>query len=86
MLKAIVPDVPPLPNRRRHEWARWDACIFVKDPDSLFEEFRERDASFVSELSFIDEGLWGFEVADGDGYVLAFFHLRDEQSDPEIRP
>jgi hypothetical protein len=33
-------------------------------------------ASFVKRLSFIDEGLWGFEVTDADGYVLAFFHLR----------
>jgi hypothetical protein len=29
-------------------------------------------------LSFINEGLWGFEVTDVDGYVLAFFHLRRE--------
>jgi len=71
MLKAILPDVPPLPNRTRHEWARWDAYVVVDDPDSLFEEFRGRGASFVSEPSFIDRGLWGFEVADADGYVLA---------------
>jgi len=32
----------------------------------------------VKELSFIDEGLWGFEIADADGYVLAFFRLRKE--------
>jgi catechol 2,3-dioxygenase-like lactoylglutathione lyase family enzyme len=79
MLKAIRPDVLPQPNRTRHEWARWDAYIYVGDPDALFEEFRERGASFVSELSFIDEGLWGFEVTDADGYVLAFFNLRDEE-------
>ena len=35
-------------------------------------------ASFVKELSFIDDGLWGFEVTDADGYVLAFFRTRDE--------
>jgi hypothetical protein len=34
---------------------------------------------FVKKLSFIDEGLWGFEVNDADGYVLAFFHLRRDQ-------
>jgi hypothetical protein len=76
MLKAIMPDVLPQPNHTRHEWARWDAYIYTLDPDALFEEFRRRGASFVKTLSFIDEGLWGFEVTDADGYVLAFFHLR----------
>ncbi|HZH42340.1 MAG TPA: VOC family protein [Gemmatimonadales bacterium] len=78
MLKAIGPDVLPCPNRTRHQWARWDACVYTLDPDPLFHEFKERGASFVKELSFIDDGLWGFEVTDADGYVLAFFRRRDE--------
>jgi len=78
MLKAITPDVLPRPNHTRHEWARWDAYIYALDPDTLFQEFKERGASFVKELSFIDTGLWGFEVTDADGYVIAFFQLRDE--------
>lgn len=73
MLKAILPDVLPCPNHIRHEWARWDAYIYTLDPDALFDEFKRRGASFVKELSFIDDGLWGFEVTDADGYVLAFF-------------
>lgn len=77
-LKTITPDVLPCPNHTRHPWARWDAYIYTMDPDSLFAEFRERGASFVKELSFIDEGLWGFEVTDADGYVLAFFRTGDE--------
>jgi|SRR6187401_1694909 catechol 2,3-dioxygenase-like lactoylglutathione lyase family enzyme len=76
MLKAIVPDVLPCPNHTRHEWARWDAYIYTLDPDALFEEFSQRGVSFVKTLSFIDDGLWGFEIADADGYVLAFFQLR----------
>jgi hypothetical protein len=78
MLKAILPDVLPVPNHMRHEWARWDAYIYTLDPDPLFAEFKQRGASFVKELSFIDDGLWGFEVTDADGYVLAFFRTRDE--------
>ena len=78
MLKAILPDVLPRPNRTRHEWARWDAYIYTLDPDALFDEFRQRGVSFVTELSFIDEGLWGFEVTDADGYVLAFARVRNE--------
>jgi catechol 2,3-dioxygenase-like lactoylglutathione lyase family enzyme len=78
MLKTILPDVLPCPNHTRHEWARWDAYVYTLDPDTLFDEFRQRGVPFVKELSFIDEGLWGFEIADADGYVLAFFRLRDQ--------
>ncbi len=77
MLKAILPGVLPQPNHTRHEWARWDAYVYTLDPDTLFDEFRRRGVSFVKELSFIDDGLWGFEITDADGYVLAFFQLRD---------
>jgi catechol 2,3-dioxygenase-like lactoylglutathione lyase family enzyme len=77
LLKAIAPDVLPCPNHTRHEWARWDAYIYTLDPDTLFEEFRQRGTSFVKPLSFIDAGLWGFEIADADGYILAFFQLRN---------
>src|SRR5215467_6993035 len=78
MLKEILPDVLPCPNHTRHPWARWDAYIYTLNPDTLFDEFRQRGVSFVKELSFIDDGLWGFEITDADGYVLAFFQLRDK--------
>jgi catechol 2,3-dioxygenase-like lactoylglutathione lyase family enzyme len=78
MLKAIAPDVHPRPNHTRHGWARWDAYFYALDPDALFTEFQRRGASFVHELSFIDDGLWGFEVIDADGYVLAFFRTRND--------
>ena len=58
--------------------ARWDAYIYTLDPDALFDEFKQRGASFVKELSFIDDVLLGFEVTDTDGYVLAFFRVRKE--------
>ncbi|HEU5180208.1 MAG TPA: VOC family protein [Candidatus Polarisedimenticolia bacterium] len=78
MLKAITPEVLPCPNHTRHEWARWDASIYTSDPDVLFGELSRRGAKFHKDLSFIDSGLWGFEVTDADGYVLAFFKLRNE--------
>jgi catechol 2,3-dioxygenase-like lactoylglutathione lyase family enzyme len=78
MLKAILPDVLPCPNHTRHPWARWDAYIYTVDPDTLFDEYRQRGVPFVKELSFIDDGLWGFEITDADGYVLAFFQVRNE--------
>jgi len=83
MLKAIRPDVLPCPNRTRHEWARWDAFIYTADPGALFEEFRRSGASFLTELTVLDEGLWGFEVTDADGYVLAFARVGQERGLPE---
>ena len=77
MLKTITPDVLPCPNHTRHPWARWDAYVYTRDPDVLYEEFRGRGVSFGKDLSYIDDGLWGFELTDADGYVLAFFRLRD---------
>src|SRR5664279_1541370 len=56
MLKEIAPDVKPVPNHTRHEWARWDAYIYTLDPDRLFAEFKHRGAAFVQQLSFIDDG------------------------------
>jgi hypothetical protein len=32
----------------------------------------------VKDLSFIDDGLLGFEVSDADEYVIAFFRSRDQ--------
>ena len=78
MLKQILPDVLPMPNHTRHGWARWDAYVYTLDPDALYEEFAQRDVSIVKPLSLIDDGLWRFEIADADGYVVAFFRLRNE--------
>ena len=78
MLKTVAPDVLPCPNHTRHEWAPPDANIYSMDPDALFDEFSRRGASFVKKLSFVEKGLWGFAIADADGYVLVFFQLRNE--------
>ena len=71
-LKAIAPDIKPVPNHTRHEWARWDAYISTADPDTLFEEYRSKGVSFHQPLKDDGDGLRGFEVADADGYVLFF--------------
>ena len=46
--------------------------------DGIGIMLRQRGVPFVKELSFIDDGLWGFEIADADGYVLAFFQVRNK--------
>jgi catechol 2,3-dioxygenase-like lactoylglutathione lyase family enzyme len=72
MLKAIAPEIKPIPNHTRHPWARLDAYVSSADPDALFEEYRSRGISFHKPLRDDEDGLRGFEVADADGYVLFF--------------
>jgi catechol 2,3-dioxygenase-like lactoylglutathione lyase family enzyme len=72
MLKAITPEVLPMPNPSRHQWARWDAYIHTPDPDALAEEFTSRGVSFRESLGINSDQLRGFEVMDADGYVLYF--------------
>ncbi len=73
LLKDI--GVAPVPNYTRDNKqgiARWDAFVYVQDPDALAEEFSLRKVDFFKELRDNDDGLRGFEVADADGYVLFF--------------
>ncbi len=72
MLKHISPDVPPLPNPKRHAWAKWDAFVSTADPESLASECSER--GLVLEVEDTEDGLRGCEIADADGYVLFFGH------------
>ena len=71
-LKAIAPDIKPVPNSTRHGWARWDAYISVPEPDALYEEFGSRGVIFQQPIKNDGDGLRGFEVADADGYILFF--------------
>lgn len=72
MLKAIAPEVKPIPNHTRHEWAPWDAYIAVAEPEKLYEEYQSREVPFHKPLHNNSDDLKGFEVKDADGYVLFF--------------
>ena len=72
MLKAIVPEVGPVPNPSRHPWAAWDAYVHVADPDALADEFTSRGLALHKPVSVNGDQLRGFEVKDVDGYVLYF--------------
>lgn len=64
--------VSPVPNSKRHLHLRWDAFVYVPDPDALAAEFAEQGAAFSRPLEDTHDGLRGFEIADPDGYVLFF--------------
>lgn len=70
MLKDV--GVDPLPNHKREPMARWDAYVYVPDPDALAAEFASRRVEFSEPLKDTHDGLRGFELKDADGYVLFF--------------
>jgi catechol 2,3-dioxygenase-like lactoylglutathione lyase family enzyme len=74
MFKAV--GVAPLPNCLRQAGARWDAYVYVPDPDSLASEFASSGVSLSAPLKDTDDGLRGFELTDVDGYVLFFGRTR----------
>jgi catechol 2,3-dioxygenase-like lactoylglutathione lyase family enzyme len=70
--------VEPVPNYTRdikQGIARWDAYLYVPDPDALAAEFLSRNVKFFTTLKDNedgDDGLRGFELKDADGYILFF--------------
>jgi catechol 2,3-dioxygenase-like lactoylglutathione lyase family enzyme len=78
MMKSI--GVDPVPNYTRDikkGIARWDAYLYVPDPDALAAEYASRNVEFFTPLHDNDEdGLRGFEVKDTDGYLLYFGRLQ----------
>jgi catechol 2,3-dioxygenase-like lactoylglutathione lyase family enzyme len=77
LLKDI--GVPPVPNHTRDVKkgiARWDAFVYVPDPDALAAEFASRSVEFFVPLQDTHDGLRGFELKDVDGYVLFFGRTR----------
>lgn len=64
--------IAPVANSARHPWMRWDAFIYVGDPDTLAAEFTANGVVFASPLEDTSSGLRGFEVSDPDGYILFF--------------
>ena len=70
MVKGV--GVDPLPNYKREPAARWDAYLYVPDPDALAVEFASRKVEFSEPLKDTHDGLRGFELKDADGYVLFF--------------
>jgi len=64
--------ISPIPNHQRHPWIRWDAFVYVADPDALAAEFAEHGAAFSAPLQDTHDGLRGFEIRDPNDYVLFF--------------
>ena len=71
-----------IPNHTRGDTAaRWDAYVYVPDPDALAAEFASREVTFSRPLQDTHDGLRGFELKDADGYVLFFGRPRENPDD-----
>ena len=73
MFKAV--GVEPVPNHTRDVGCgimRWDAYVYVPDPDALADEFASRGVEFFAPLQDTHDGLRGFDLKDTDGYLLFF--------------
>jgi catechol 2,3-dioxygenase-like lactoylglutathione lyase family enzyme len=73
-VKSVGESVEPVPNSQRHPDARWDAFVYVPDPDQLSVEFSGNGVVLSAPLKNTHDGLRGFEIKDSDGYVLFFGH------------
>jgi len=69
MLKGVR--CRPLPNYQRGAAARWDAYLYVPDPDALAApNLPSRNVEVSETTKDTLDGLRGFELKDCDGYVL----------------
>jgi catechol 2,3-dioxygenase-like lactoylglutathione lyase family enzyme len=59
-------DTSPLPNPSRNPSMRWDAYVYVPDPDALASEFADHGTAFSVPLKDTHDGLRGFEICDPD--------------------
>jgi uncharacterized glyoxalase superfamily protein PhnB len=74
MLKSIGTSGHSRPNCRVNPDSCWDAYIWVKDADALYEELKARGVKITREIENTDYGCRDFDVEDNSGYILCFGH------------
>lgn len=72
MLKSLDSTGHVRPNHRVNPDSCWDAYIWVKDADALYEELRARGVKITREICDTDYGCRDFDVEDNSGYILCF--------------
>jgi len=72
MLKGLRSPSNIRPNNRVNRDACWDAYIWVKDADALYEELRSRGVKITREIENEPYGCRDFDVEDNSGYILCF--------------
>ena len=72
MVKSIGSQGNVRPNHHVYSDACWDAYIWVKDADALYEELRSRGVKITREIENEPYGCRDFDVEDNSGYILCF--------------
>lgn len=72
MLKSIGSAGHSRPNCSVDPGACWDAYIYVKNADALYEELRSRGVKITREIEDQPYGCRDFDVEDDSGYILGF--------------
>ena len=72
MLKSIGSRGSVRPNYSVYEDACWDAYIWVKDANALYDELRSRGVKITREIENAPYGCRDFDVEDNSGYILCF--------------
>lgn len=72
MLKSVGSTGHVRPNHRVNPDSCWDAYIWVKDADALYEELRAQGVKITREICDADYGCRDFDVEDNSGYILCF--------------
>lgn len=71
--------VPPHSNRARMGHS-WDAYIYVRDVEELFEEFSSNSAPIIRAPETADYGIREMEVEDPNGYVICFGQVLEQSA------
>jgi predicted enzyme related to lactoylglutathione lyase len=72
MLKCVGSPGNVRPNNRVNRDACWDAYIWVKNADALYDELRARGVKITREIEDAPYGCRDFDVEDNSGYILCF--------------
>jgi uncharacterized glyoxalase superfamily protein PhnB len=72
MLKSVGSSGHVHPNNRLNANACWDAYIWVKDADALYDELRSRGVKITRTIENAHYGCRDFDVEDNSGYILCF--------------
>jgi hypothetical protein len=61
MLKCLA-DVKPAPNHTLHEWALWNAYIYMERPDQLFDEYTAAGITLRRPIQIDGDNLRGLKL------------------------
>ena len=72
MLKSVGSTGHSRPNHLVHPDSCWDAYIYIKDADALYEDLRSHGVKITREIEDQPYNCRDFDVEDNSGYILCF--------------